>query len=100
MKLGTTKLRARNGKVRVSIRCLLMITCRGRATLGTNGRRPRTVGSASVSVRAGKVKTVSVPLNATGISLAARRGTTALQAVINLGRSGKLTTVVTLRGSG
>jgi hypothetical protein len=98
--LGTTKLRARNGKVGLSIRCLLMITCRGRVTLRTNERRPRTVGSASVSVRAGNTKTVSVALNATGRSLAARRGTTALQALIDLGRSGKLTTAVTLRGTG
>jgi hypothetical protein len=100
VKLGTTKLRARNGKVGLSIRCLLMITCGGRVTLRTNGRRPRTVGSASVSVRPGKAQTVSVPLNATGRSLSARGGTTALQAVVDLGRSGKLTTAVTLRGSG
>jgi hypothetical protein len=51
-------------------------------------------------VRAGSAKTVSVPLNAAGLSLAARRGTTALQALIDLGRSGKLTTAVSLRGSG
>jgi hypothetical protein len=99
-KLGTTRLRARNGKVGLSIRCLLVSTCSGRVTLRTNGRRPRTVGSASVSVRAGSAKTVSVPLNAAGLSLAARRGTTALQALIDLGRSGKLTTAVSLRGSG
>ena len=100
VQLGTTKLRARNGKVGLSIRCLLMSTCSGRVTLRTNARRPRTVGSASVSVRAGNTTTVSVPLNATGRSLAARRGTTVLQAVIDLGPGGKLTTTVTLRGSG
>jgi hypothetical protein len=69
-------------------------------SLRTNERRPRSVGAANVSVPEGKTRTVSVPLNATGLSLAARRGTTSLQAVIDLGRRGKLTTAVTLRGSG
>ena len=99
-KLGTTKLRARNGTVGLSIRCLLRSRCTGRVTLRTNERRPRSLGSAPVNVRSGKAQTVSVPLNATGRSLAVRRGTTALQAVIDLGRSGRLTTIVTLRGTG
>jgi hypothetical protein len=99
-RLATTQLRARNGKLGLSIRCLLASSCRGRVSLRTNERRPRFVGSASFSVRAGQAKTVSVPLNATGRSLAARRGSTTLQATIDLGRSGKLTTAVTLRGSG
>lgn len=99
-RLGATRLRARKGMVGVSIRCLLTSMCRGRVTLRTNGPLPRTLGAASVSMRAGSAKTVSVPLNATGRSLAARRGTTALKAVVDLGRSGKLTTAVTLRGSG
>jgi hypothetical protein len=43
---------------------------------------------------------LSVPLNAAGRSLTAGRGTTILQAVIDLGRSGQLMTAVTLRGSG
>jgi hypothetical protein len=98
--LATTKLRARNGRVGLSIRCLLRSTCSGRVALRTNARRPRILGSAPVNVRAGKTQTVSVPLNATGLSLAARHGTTSLQAVIDLGRSGKLSTAVTLRGSG
>jgi hypothetical protein len=99
-KLGATNLRARNGKVALSIRCLLRSTCSGRVTLRTNERRPRSLGSAPVNVRSGKTQIVSVPLNATGRSLAARRGTTALQAGIDLGRSGRLTTAVTLRGTG
>ena len=48
----------------------------------------------------GVVIIIMVPLNATGLSLVARHGTTSLRAVIDLGRNGKVTTAVTLRGTG
>lgn len=100
VRLGSTTLRPRKGRVSLSLRCLLQTTCRGRARLRTTGGRARTVGSASVSVGAGKTRTVSIPLNASGRSLAARRGTTTLALRVDLGAGGTLTRNVKLRGTG
>ena len=96
IKIVSKRVKVRNGRAKVALRCLQARTCRGKLSL-KKGRR--TYGSHGFSIRAGKKKAVTVKLKSSARSAVAHKKRTRVRATAKLrgGRSAKKTLVLRKR---
>lgn len=92
----SSSLTLRRGKVGVRVACTATTACKGRVRLRTAAKKPRLLGSRSLSVKPGRTATVTVGVARKLRRLVKPKGTK-VTVEVDLGAAGKVTRRVTLR---
>ncbi len=84
-------LRLKNGKVGFRLACTSPTACKGEARLRTRAKRPKTLAVKSLTIPAGKTKTIAFKLSSKARTTVRRKKSTNVTLVVDLGTGGKAT---------
>ncbi len=94
--VSSTKLTLRGATVSIRVRCVHTTTCKGKVRLRTRAKKPRTLASRSMTVRAKQSATVKLKLSAQNRRRVSKKGTK-VRVEVDLGSAGKVTRNLTLK---
>ena len=84
-------LKLKKNKVSFRLACTSATTCKGKARLRTRAKKPKTLATKSLSIAAGKTKTITFKLSGKARKSVRRKKSTKVTLAIDLGAGGKAT---------
>jgi len=84
-------LKLKKNKVSFRLACTSATTCKGKARLRTRAKKPKTLASKSLTIAAGKTKTITFKLSSKARKTVRRKKSTKVTLAIDLGAGGKAT---------